>query len=148
MRVHTKTSPREKIKSYFDEEVISRINTDPVTADSRLALLLASGKLPAEFSLEPKDKTLNAKSTEAWGISSFLHHRKTNKLEGQHSPKQSCSKNDSQIQRPEFVSGFRYIKLMYSEIFTSTLKNYFPRHEKFRSELSQNKKLHTNFIYF
>jgi hypothetical protein len=48
-------------------------------ADSRFALLLASGKAPFELNFVPNDKTLNAKSTEAWGISSFLlHNERTN----------------------------------------------------------------------
>jgi hypothetical protein len=56
--------------------VISKTKRDPVTADSRLVLLLASGKLPSDFNLVPSDKTLNAKLTDTCGISSFLH--KTN----------------------------------------------------------------------
>jgi len=70
----------EKI-SYFEEEAISRIKRDPVTVDSRLALLLASGKIPSGFSLVPDDKTLNAKFIETCGISSLLHQKQNEQLE-------------------------------------------------------------------
>lgn len=61
-------------RSNLEEEAISRIKRDPVTVDSRLALLLASGKVPSAFSLVPNDRMLNAKLIETCGISSSLRH--------------------------------------------------------------------------
>jgi len=96
--------------SYCEEEAISRIKRDPVTVDSRVALLLASGKVPFEFSLVPNDKTLNAKLIETCGISSLLHQNRTSKLESDNIslkyPKQLCSEKYSLIYRLQCISSF------------------------------------------
>lgn len=85
--------------SYFEEEAISRIKRDPVTVDSRLALLLASGKEPSEFNLVPNDKTLNAKLIETCGISSLLHQNRTNEFESHNISSNITSIQCSCVQR-------------------------------------------------
>lgn len=74
MTLDTRNSPGRK--SHLEEEAISRMKKAPVTAKSRLAFLLGSGKDPSRFNLVPSDKTLNAKLIDACGISSSLHQNK------------------------------------------------------------------------
>lgn len=100
------------MRSNLEEEAISKIKRDPVTVDSRLALLLASGKVPSEFSLVPNDRALNAKLIETCGISSSLRHEQIEISED--NPQTSQADNAVMIKQHNRVCCLKFFSNMCS----------------------------------